>query len=194
MDAQERTRIEASKLSAAGERHAAGVRTSDRSAIEALYRAHAGPLRRFIRAKIRSETDAEDVLQEVFLRICRRGETASLQSPAAVLFTTGFRLALNVLRRRRNSPIDERAELERLEIGGPEHSPETSLIGREQMAAADRALEALPPQCRKVLMLRALEELSYDEMSRRLGLSISTLEKHVVKGRRLLREGRAALG
>lgn len=168
-----------------------GPSAAERRAIEALYREHAPPLRRFIRARVRCESDAEDVLQEVFVRLCRRGETGSLASPAAVLFVTGFRLALNVIRRRRNSPIDPRIEAERLEVDGGGRSPEAALIARQDVEALASAFAGLPGQCRKVLGLRALEGLSYDEMAERLGLSVSTLEKHVVKGRRLLREHRA---
>lgn len=163
---------------------------SERGVIEALYREHASPLRRFIRARVRSESDAEDVLQEVFVRLCRRGDTASMDSPTAVLFVTAFRLALNVLRRRRNSPIDPRVDAARMEVDGGERSPEGTLIAREEIEALAGAFAGLPGQCRKVLGLRALEGLSYDDMAERLGLSVSTLEKHVVKGRRLLRAHR----
>jgi RNA polymerase sigma-70 factor (ECF subfamily) len=164
---------------------------SDRKKIDGLYRSHAGALRRFIRARIRSEADAEDVLHEVFVRICRLGELDSLRSPAAVLFKTAFRLTLNAIRRRRNCPLDASCELGTIADGAL--SPEDELIMRREFAAIMRTFAALPPQCRKVLALRTMDGLSYEEMSGQLGLSVSTLEKHVVKGRRILRQRQAGL-
>jgi DNA-directed RNA polymerase specialized sigma24 family protein len=46
----------------------------------------------------------------------------------------------------------------------------------------------LPLRCREALTLRVVDELSYKEMSERLGLSVSTLEKHYIRGRRLCRD------
>jgi len=166
----------------------------DRHAIDQLYRRYGATLRRFIRARVRSETEAEDVLQDVFLRICRRGDLESLQSPGAVLFKTSFRLSLNAIRRRKSSPIDGGCEVERLELPNADRSPEEALIVRQMMESLSRSFGALPAQCRRVLSLRTVDGLSYEEMSAQLGLSISTLEKHVVKGRRILREHRAASG
>ncbi len=170
----------------------ADLAPAERVMIEALYRRHAGALRRFIRARIRSETEAEDVLHDVFLRICRRGDPASLQSPAAVLFKTAFRLTLNAIRRRRNSPVDQSCEIDSLELAAEAKTPEEDLIVRREFDRFIGDFAGLPTQCRKVLTLRAVEGLSYDEMSSRLGLSVSTLEKHVVRGRRILRQGRDA--
>ena len=168
----------------------ADLAPAERAMIEALYRRHAAALRRFIRARIRSEIEAEDVLHDVFLRICRRGDPGSLQSPAAVLFKTAFRLTLNAIRRRRNSPIDQSCEIDGLELADGAKTPEEELIVRREFDRFLGDLAGLPTQCRKVLTLRAVEGLSYDEMSRRLGLSVSTLEKHVVRGRRILRQER----
>jgi len=168
------------------------VAEADRRQIDELYRRHGASLRRYIRARVRSETEAEDVLQDVFLRICRRGDPGSLQSPAAVLFKTGFRLSLNVVRRRRNSPIDGSCELEALELPNADRSPEEALILAQTMESLARKFGQLPAQCRRVLALRTLEGLSYEEMSARLGIAVSTLEKHVVKGRRILRQHQAA--
>ncbi len=166
----------------------ADLSAAGRRSIEALYRQHGAALRRFVRTRLRSDSDAEDVLQDVFVRICRRGDTQTLQSPAAVLYKTAFRLALNVIRRRRNSPIDGGCEIDALDLPSPGRSPEEDLLVRRECEALLRAIGALPPQCQRVLTLRTIEGLSYDEMAAQLGLSVSTLEKHVVKGRRILRQ------
>jgi RNA polymerase sigma-70 factor (ECF subfamily) len=133
---------------------------ADRQAIDRLYRRYGAGLRRFIAARLRSKAEAEDVLQGVFVRICRRGDPDSLQKPSAVLFKTAFRLALKAIRRRRNSPIETGCDVSALELSDGANSPEADLILRGEFDACLAALARLPPQCQRVLTLRAVEGLS----------------------------------
>jgi RNA polymerase sigma-70 factor (ECF subfamily) len=153
--------------------------------LEAIYRRDLGLLLLIVRRVLRSSADAEDIVQDAFLRVWRAIGDGLVRSPRAVLFKTAYNLALNHLRNRRlreaeqNTVVDERVD------DAP--SAEATLILMEDMRACREAFDLLPVRCKQALSLRVVEELSYKEMSDRLGLSVSTIEKHFVRGRRLAR-------
>jgi RNA polymerase sigma factor (sigma-70 family) len=167
-------------------------RTSERQLAE-LYRDNIDRLRNYLTGILKSEADADDMAQEAFLRLHRCGDLASYGNPRAVLFKTGYRLALNCLRGRRSNPLDRSLAVLDEIVTAPEGATtvEDVLIAREQETAYGRVLASLPPRCRQVIELRTVQELSYKEMSDTLGLSVSTLEKHIVKGKRVAAEALA---
>jgi len=166
-------------------REACGRRDSERL-LAGLYTANIDRLRSYLRGILRSEADAEDVAQEAFLRLHRCADLTTYDNPRAVLFKTAHRLALNAIRGRRTNPLEGAALVsDDLDMAPtPAATAEETLISREQEAAYGQALASLPPRCRQVIELRTVQELSYREMSDTLGLSVSTLEKHIVKGKR----------
>jgi RNA polymerase sigma-70 factor (ECF subfamily) len=107
-----------------------------------------------------------------------------------VLFRTGHRLALNRLRSRRRSVIDRAQPMAEDAAAplAPAPTAEEAMIAREQERAYVTALSSLPPRCRQVIELRTVQELSFKQMSDNLGLSVSTLEKHLVRGKRACAE------
>lgn len=160
---------------------------------ETLYRANIQPLRRYLTRVVNSAADADEVAHDAFVRLYR-SDLARYEDPRAVLFRTGWRLALNRIRARSSNPLD-RADallLESDDFISDIESAEDRLLGRERDAAYRHAIAALPPRCREVIELRTVQELSYKEMSNRLGLSVSTLEKHIVKGKKVCSEALAA--
>lgn len=167
-------------------------RASERLLAE-LYRDNIERLRSYLKGILKCEADADDVAQEAFLRLHRCGDLCAYRNPRAVLFKTAYRLALNCLRGRRSNPLDRAAPMLEEVAVAPEAvaTVEEALIAREQETAYGRALESLPPRCRQVIELRTVQELSYKEMSDTLGLSVSTLEKHIVKGKRVAAEALA---
>lgn len=159
-----------------------GGRASER-AMSALYREQIGPLRAYLARILRSAVDAEDVAQDAFVRLWRSPLFESFNHPRAVLFKTGYRLALNRLRQRARNPVDRaRGTCDEL-VGGIVASVEETVIAREHETAFSHALEQLSPRRRQVIELRTVHELSYKEISHTLGLSISTLEKHLARGK-----------
>lgn len=158
-----------------------------------LYRTESDRLRAYLGKMLKSEADAEDVAQEAFLRLHRHGDLGAYDKPSAVLFRTAYRLALNKLRSRRSSAVDRAAPLldEVALPPSPVPSAEAAMIAAEQERAYAKALDALPARCRQVIELRTVQELSYKQMSDSLGISISTLEKHLVRGKRVCAEALA---
>lgn len=158
-----------------------------------LYRTEIDRLRTYLSRVLKSEADAEDVAQEAFLRLHRHGDLGTYDNPSAVLFRTGYRLALNKLRSRRCNAVDRAAPLvdEVALPPSPAPSAEAAIIAGEQERAYAKALDALPARCRQVIELRTVQELSYKQMSDSLGISVSTLEKHLVRSKRICAEALA---
>jgi RNA polymerase sigma-70 factor (ECF subfamily) len=158
---------------------------------EALYRANIQPLRRYVARILGSQADADEVAHDAFVRLYR-SDLAHYEDLRSVLFRTGWRLALNSIRARGCNPL-ARADvlLPENDLVSETETAEDCLLSREREGAYRQAIAALPPRCREVIELRTMQELSYKEIAHRLGLSVSTLEKHVVKGKKVCTEALA---
>lgn len=149
--------------------------------IEALSRRFRQPLRRYFEKRIGAHAETEDLVQEVFLRLARAGDIGGLERIDAYLFTTAANLLRDRHRRlsaresQAHEPYDESLHGAAEEVPGPERAVQsTQLI--EQLVAA---LHELPERTRLVFTLYHLEELPHAEIARRLGIAVSTIEKHV---------------
>jgi RNA polymerase sigma factor (sigma-70 family) len=162
-------------------------RPSDPGQIDALYRQEAPALRHYVRRVVRNSSDAEDIVQESFIRLWRALSCGNIQSPRAVLFKTGRNLALNHVRndRVRNSDT-ARAAMDDA-FARRIATAEEELIASEEAAACRHLMDGLPVRCRVAFVLRVVDELSYKEMSEQMQLSISTIEKHIGKGKNICR-------
>lgn len=158
--------------------------------LAALYAQSIDPLRAYLTGILRSDSDADDVAQEAFVRLLRCPDLNGYQNLRAVLFKTAHRLALNVIRRRRSNPLDRADAGLDLDVAALAQGPtaEQTIIENEQESAFVRALTQLSPRCRQVIELRTVSELTYKEISDTLGVSISTLEKHLNRGKRVCAE------
>jgi len=146
-------------------------------------------LRRYI-ARFLGTLDVDDILQEVFLRAYSAELKRPILMPRAYLFRIAKHASLNELARRRNSlatPIEDFPDPD-VVGSGSQPGVEQDLEARRRVALFARAVAALPEQCRKAFVLRKVEGLSQAEIAHRLGLSESTVEKHLAKGMLLTRD------
>ncbi len=153
-----------------------------------LYEATVSPLRRYLATLLGgSGHDAQDIAHDAYMRTYRAMRTQPVNQPKAFLFTTARRLALNYRMRRARRMIPAApAGLEPLApVTG---DAGTELAARQEKEALATAIQALPAGCRNVLVLRHTEELSHAEIAERLGIARSSVEKHLARALRLLRE------
>jgi RNA polymerase sigma-70 factor (ECF subfamily) len=153
----------------------------------ALYRRTIAPLRRYLARMLGDDGEAEDIAHDAYLRIYRSTQDHPAHKPEALLYTTAKRLAFNRLKRRSIAPI--------LPV---EPHPETTasstrgvaeeVAAKQELQLLEQAIARLPPGCRTVLLLRKVELLSHREISERLGIAISTIEKQHARALRLLRQ------
>lgn len=150
--------------------------------IERLYLDHHGWLQGWLHTRLNNNADAADLAQDTFLRILRRRQATAMQEPRAYLRTVARGLVIDFWRRR----DIEQAWLETLaQLPEPEvPSPETGLLVIESLMAIDRMLDTLKPQIREAFLLAQLEGLTCPLIAERLGVSLSTVERHLAKALR----------
>ena len=136
-------------------------------------------MRRWL-GKVASDFDADDIVQEVYAKLARhRTEIVNVR---AYMFAAARNTVIDQLQKRQVVNIVTVADLETLPVADEKSSFEQELIGREELVMLQAAIADLPEQCRKVLTLRKLNGLSQRDVAAALGLSESTIEKHVAAG------------
>jgi RNA polymerase sigma factor (sigma-70 family) len=147
---------------------------------------HEGILMRFL-ARVWSRRDElPDIRQEAYARVYEAAQKARPQAPKAFLFTTARHLMADRIRRERIVSIQAGGENEYLNVLIDEISPEQRVSANQELARLARAFDRLSPNCREVIWLRRVKELSQKEVAHRMGLAEKTIEKHLRQGARLL--------
>ena len=153
--------------------------TSDRAAFVArLFEPLRQPLLRHLTDLLGRRDEAEDVAQETYLRLlgARDLDPAGARVRAFV-FKVATNLAYDRFRQRRVRVVHDDAALERVVSEG---RPLEGVVAVEQaLAIVKRTLLELKPRCREVFLLRAVEELAYEEIAARLGVSKRTVEREM---------------
>ncbi|MFO0973954.1 MAG: RNA polymerase sigma factor [Phycisphaerae bacterium] len=138
------------------------------SELEVLYRRHGDDLRRYLRGRVRDDGDADDALQETFVQAALYPDRwVTAPSPRAWLFGVARHVASGLRRSWRT--------WKKL----PDEPPAAAPVEDERLAAARRALAALPDEQREPLELRLLGELSYAEIAAALDLPIGTVRSRL---------------
>jgi RNA polymerase sigma factor (sigma-70 family) len=151
---------------------------------------HERALRRYLARFFHNGADVEDVLQETYARLLSldSSSSAAVHNWHAFLFTSARNVALDRLRRTRIVSLDALAEMGRMDVLDQTPSAEERLNTRQELALLMDAIASLPDRCREALTLRKLYGLSQREIAQRLGITESTVEKHVAYGVRLCAE------
>ncbi len=156
-----------------------------------------GPaLERFLTRKLDNPADAAEVAQETFIRLYRLEHPDQLDNARAFLFQVASNLAVDQLRRRSlhfrflKAEIRDIGEGDVAEGSVDSASPEQILASREKLARIYEAVDRLPEKCRQAFLLHRSSGLSYGDIARELGVSVSSVEKYILQA---LKECRKAL-
>ena len=152
----------------------------ERLAIERLNRDFRGSLLRYFSRRAQN-LDVEDMVQEVFMRLVRRGSISALERENinAYMFETASSVLTDRLRKRRTHRADAHEPFDPDRHGDADFSPEHVLLGKESLARATAALLELPERTRVIFVLRRLEGMRYNDIAARLAISVSAVEKHM---------------
>jgi RNA polymerase sigma factor (sigma-70 family) len=150
--------------------------------LSTLYSEHHGWLYGWLRGKLGNRAEAADLAQDTFVRLLGKREVtplAPLREPRGYLATIARGLLIDRYRRQ----ALEQAYLEALaqQAEATTISAETHAIIIETLLAIDRLLDSLGARTRAIFLLAQIEELSYVEISQRLGVSLPTVKKHLVR-------------
>ncbi|HYT08625.1 MAG TPA: sigma-70 family RNA polymerase sigma factor [Rugosimonospora sp.] len=183
------------------------VKSGDDSSFELLLRKYRTPVVNFLYRMVRDAAAAEDLAQEVFLRVYRaRGQYLPTAKFTTWMFRIATNLAFNALRDGRYHQLevsinrsavdrlgDGESEQPALEIADRQPSIELELIRRDRAELIRRAVESLPEKQRAAVLLHKYQEMDYDEIARVLGCSESALKSLLFRAYETLRAELAPL-
>lgn len=139
---------------------------------------------RWLRAQLRrrgcTHEDAEDLIQQAYLRVfeyCQRGE---VREPEKVLVRTVSNLTINASRDRSRHPRADDA-LEELLLVDTAPLPDEALATRERLQQVVGTLQSVEARSREAFLLHRVDGLSYMQIARQMGVSVSTVEKRIAR-------------
>lgn len=171
----------------------------DASAFEVIMRRHNRLLFRTVRSIVRSDSEAEDIVQEAYLRAWRALGSFRAESR---LSTWLVRIAANEALARLRQPsaqvipleaamVSPDAEVQAALTDQPEHGPAQSALRGQVRKLLEARIDRLPEAFRTVFVLRAVEELSVEETAQALEIPEATVRTRFFRARSLLRESLA---
>lgn len=150
-----------------------------------LFQSHYADLKSIIAYKFKRYHDAEDIVQDAFYNILRAENLDQIENPKAYLYQTASNLALNRIRKQKHHDSWLQAQdAEQLQ----EVSPEQIVISRKMLAEVNESMNQLPEKYRRTFLLSRVEGKTYKEISQELHIAESTVEKHIIKVLKFLRD------
>jgi RNA polymerase sigma-70 factor (ECF subfamily) len=171
------------------------IKAGDPEALRELIEAHQHRVIGTVAKMLGDEADAEDIAQQVFVRIWR---SAPRYEPTAKFTTWLFKiprnLVFNELRRRRRraafsldrSIEDDERPMHTADPGSK--APDTALLDEEMQAAIQGAIDELPEVQRMAIILRRYDDISYEEIGDILDLSVPAVKSVIFRARTELRQ------
>ena len=156
-------------------------------AFEQIYRLHSSLLFGRLLKLVKSDVQAEEILQNVFLQIwVNRRSIDPEKSFRSFLFKIAENKVYDFFRK---VARDKNMEFQLIALATANHTIiESFKSGEENLAILQKAIAGLPPQRQQVFRLCKLEGKSYKEVSEMLGISASTISDHIVKGTKTIRD------
>jgi RNA polymerase sigma-70 factor (ECF subfamily) len=141
-------------------------------------------LKRVIARLIPSVEVVDDLAQETFLRASVAEAQTTIMEPRAFLFRVARNLAHNERKRAGYRKTERLEDFPDPDVFGSveEALPEDSMDAKRTLGLVAEAVAMMPKKRRMAFVLRKIEELSYDEIAKRMGISVKTVEKHVAAG------------
>jgi RNA polymerase sigma factor (sigma-70 family) len=136
-------------------------------------------LRQFLRRSLRDRSNIDDLVQEVYVRVCEAANDQIPQPVRPFVFTIARNLLVDRVRREQVVSIEAVEDLEALNAAIDMPGPEQSVIAREELRRLQAALDRLPPRAREALLLRKVEGLSWREIAARMGITEGTVNQHL---------------
>ena len=174
----------------------AALKAGDRNEFAQLVDAYSGPIYRLVLKMLNDQQDAEEVLQETFIKAFQHiGSFEGRSSLSTWLHRIAVNEALMLIRRRHPESISTDAETETddgemqsLQIVDWHELPEDEFLTKEMQGVLDRAIQRLPDTLRVVFLLRDVEDMSVKETAETLNLSDTAVKTRLLRARLRLRD------
>ena len=154
----------------------------DPAAFAELVEAYKKPIYNLAYRMLNDREEANDLTQDTFLRVYQNLERYRPEHKISTwMYAIASRLCIDRLRKIKGSVWE-------LDFNIPDHKPlpEEQLIQKEMRQDIDNAISRLPEKYRLVIVLRHLNELSYEEIATVLELPVNTVKTHLFRGREIL--------
>jgi RNA polymerase sigma-70 factor (ECF subfamily) len=145
-------------------------------------------LRAYFRRRANS-ADVEDLVQEVLVSMQARSSLAPILNVDSYLFTIASHV-LSKHYRKAQKTSSTAAMLQVFDAQTDEISPERLAVARADLETAKRAILSLPERTRTIFLLHRFEHRTYPEIARQLSISVSAIEKHMMRAMRALLQAR----
>jgi RNA polymerase sigma factor (sigma-70 family) len=136
---------------------------------------------------VRNDADAEDLVQEAYLKAFRAFDTFHGEDGRAWLLSIVRNTCFTWLRKKGEQPSIEFDEQTHT-VADPSSNAEAGLLLQADLGSLQGCLEALPSEFREVIVLRELEELSYKEIAAIAGVPVGTVMSRLARGRKRLQQ------
>lgn len=181
------------KTNVSDEQLIAKFQLGDLQAYDILVRRYKDQLLNFVYRFVGNRSDAEDIVQETFLRVYKNKHMyKEIAKFSTWVYTIAGNLAKTELRRRKRHKIFSVSnfvnEERDYDIPDREHSPEKKVDSAIQEEIIQKAIEKLPAKFKEVIILRDIQGFAYEEISQILNIPLGTVKSRVNRGRLKLQE------
>jgi len=162
------------------------LRHGDKSAFARLYEMYSQRIYTNLIRLLKDEDLAQELLQEVFVRIWDKRETLQVETSFRSYL---YRVSENLVRDFFRKAAKDKRMMEQLIMAASELyiDNEELYIHKENNILLHQAIDTLPPQRRRIFILCKIEGKSYNEVSEITGVSVSTVNDHIVKATKAIR-------
>ena len=160
------------------------VHASREIQFEALVEAQSRFVFRVAYAVLRNRDDAEDVVQETFLKLYRNGGWEGMHNERAFLARVAWRIAVE------KRPLRHAPEVD---VASGAAGPEAEAISTDWTSAVHRMLDGLPPDFRQVLSLSGIDGLNSREIATVVGIPEGTVRTRLMRAREMMKQKMASL-
>lgn len=165
-----------------------GMKNGDMASFDIIYRTYSKRLFGFILQIIKNDSDAEEIVQEVFVKIWEsRGHIDNFSLFDSYLFTIAYNKTISFIRKRLSEKryIDHVKSLQNIdENTEPFDDSEFKILSKQVNTLVDQ----LPPRQKEVFTLHRQEGLAYKEIAEKMNISKNTVENHMARALKFLRQ------
>jgi len=149
---------------------------------------HEPALRAWLQHRRLAGLEVDDVVQETYARLISLDSVEHVRNSRNYMFQTAHSVLMTHLRRSKVVSFVTVADVEQLGLAAAEASPERQAADRDELQRLAEAIAGLPARMRDVFVLRRVHGLAQRDVALRLGVSESTVEKHMSRSFHLLME------
>lgn len=155
------------------------ARAAHSARIERLFREHNDSLIRFVLARLHSEAEAHEIVQEAYVRLLKLDEPDAVSYLRAFMYRTAANLVQDRLKQRQRR--DELRQLLVFEAPAPRADVDLDVDADDALAIIRQAIAEMPPKCQKAFLLHRVHEVPVAEVAKEMNLSVRMVRLYIAR-------------